>query len=48
MYCTCGCGKELGMEVYSIFKKDEEFYSEDCMDRYYEDKQIEMELDHNE
>lgn len=35
MYCTCGCGKELGVETFHYAKKDGAFYSEDCMDRFF-------------
>ena len=42
MLCTCGCGKELEIETFSHHKKDGEFYSEDCMDQYYKERQIEM------
>ncbi len=43
MLCTCGCGKELEVETFSHHKKDGEFYSEACLDKYYESKQLIME-----
>ncbi len=42
MYCTCGCGKELGIETFHYAKKEGAFGSEACLDEYYKSKQIDM------
>ena len=42
MYCTCGCGRELGVEVFCYAKKDGAFYSEECLDEFFKSKQIDM------
>jgi len=44
MYCTCGCGKELGIETFAYAKKEGAFYSEECMDEFFKDKQVEFEF----
>lgn len=48
MYCTCGCGRELGIETFCYAKKDGAFYSEDCLENYYSNKQLEFPEDEDE
>jgi len=42
MLCTCGCDRELGITTFCYAKKDGAFYSEECMDKFFEDKQLEF------